>query len=52
MIYNSIDEIPEQGRSLIEDLISKGVIEINNNIIHLDKAVYEALIILAKLGVI
>lgn len=50
MAYNSIDDIPDQGRQLISELISKGAIEVRDGKIQLDEMIYKVLIILAKLG--
>lgn len=52
MIYNNLEEIPDEGKSLILELIYKGAIECENGKIALSKEVYDILIILAKIGII
>lgn len=52
MVYKSINEIPDEGKGLILDLIKVGAIKSDNGEIELSEETYDTLIILAKLGVI
>lgn len=52
MVYKNINEIPDEGKNLILDLIKKGAIKSDNGKIELSKETYDTLIILAKLGII
>ena len=51
-VYKTINDIPTEGKSLIEDLIQKGAISTINNEFSINDCVYQILIILAKLGII
>ena len=52
MIYNTIDDIPVEGRHLVFELINKGVIDSDNGKIDLEDVIYKMLMILARLGLI
>ena len=52
MIYHTINEIPSEGRYLINELINRGIIESYNGRIDLEETIYKMIIILAKLGLI
>lgn len=51
-MFETINDVPKQGRYLILKLISEGAIEVNDGKINLSKSVYEVLIILAKKGIL
>lgn len=52
MIYKNIEEVPDEGKNLILELINEGAIEYQKGKIELSKEVYDILIILAKIGII
>ena len=52
MIYRTVNDIPSEGRHLIEELLDKGVLESQNGEINLDEVIYKVLIILARLDLI
>lgn len=52
MVYKTINDVPQEGRRLIIQLLERGVIESKDGEINIDEVIYKVLIILARLDLI
>ena len=52
MVYKTINDVPQEGRRLIIQLLESGVIDSKDGEINIDEVIYKVLIILARLDLI
>ena len=52
MVYKTINDVPQEGRRLIIQLLERGVIDSKDGEINIDEVIYKVLIILARLDLI